>query len=794
VLDDYHMITAPAIHEALAFFLEHLPEHLHLVLSSRVDPDLHLARWRVRGELVEIRAADLRFTEAETTSLFTVVLGDVLGEDDVQLLERRTEGWVAGLQLAALALRQRENRSAFVQAFSGSHRYLLDYLQEEVLERQPPRVQRFLLRTAVLSRLSAGICAALTEDTGSQARLEALERNNLFVVPLDEQRQWYRVHDLFREALLARLHAIEPGLAPRLHQRAAQWYAARSQLQEAITHALAAESFAYAAALIEREVPKLWLSGEAQTVHTWVQALPDSVLRHYARLALDAALRLLESHHSTASDSYARTQAQVEQTIARVEASLRDLTELSTQSEEVALIRRRIRLLRALIATRAILARGDVEGMRQLAQEVAGLADEEVNWRMIPLSINYWLTETLQREGAQLIPQLLEAKQQIMRAGDHLATARVMRWLAFAYKRAGRLRLVHQECLEALALLERASGRTPMAGYLHFSLAETYYAWNRLEEAVCSLQQLLQIAKVWQQIDLQLIGYLLLAVVELAAGNPSRVQEALQEAEDLAQHKEFPSHHFWVSTIRVRCWLSQGNLAAADNWAKQMSLGRDAPHPSHKGSFLTLARVHNAFGRHTEALAALERFRVHLDRPDDIDMALKFQAMHAVALHCAGKCKQAQDIVVQLLRLTEPEGHIRLYLDAGEPMRQVLESLLHASTKLDVSHGCLPVAYINQLLAAFARTEPRGLRTESHASEDSVLSPQSSALVEPLTRREQEVLRLLVAGASNQEIATRLVISLATVKKHVSNLLGKLGVDSRAQAIARAHDWFIPNP
>jgi LuxR family transcriptional regulator, maltose regulon positive regulatory protein len=847
ILDDYHVIDDQAIHEALAFLLEHLPENLHLVLSSRVDPDLPLARWRVRGQLAEIRAADLRFTKAETATFFTQALGDTLAEDDVLRLERRTEGWVAGLQLAALAMRQREDRSAFVQAFSGSHRYLLDYVQEEVLERQPPAVQRFLLQTAVLRRLNADICAALTEDSASQAMLEALERNNLFVVPLDEQRQWYRVHDLFREALLARLHAIEPGLAPRLHQRAAQWYAAQGQLQEAVAHALAAQDFGYAAALMKREAPKLWLSGETQTVHTWVQALPDSVLWQYARLALDAALRLLESHHSTTSAAYAKTQAQVEQTIARVETVLQTQVKPESLSEalptvsrqgpgalwatprkkdtgrdfatvaalreslqaasstgkvlpvaEVALIQRRIRLLRALIATRAILACGDIESMRQLAREVAGLVDEEVNWKMIPLSINFWLTETLQHEGALLIPQLLEAKQQIMRAGDHLAIVRVIRWLTFGYKRAGRLRLVHQECLEALALLERVGGRTAMAGYLHFALAETYYAWNRLEEAARSLQQLLQIAKVWQQIDLQLIGYLLLAVVELAAGNPSRVQQALQEAEDLAQHREFPAHRFWVSTIRVRCWLSQGNLAEAGDWAEQMMLDLDTPHPSRKGSYLTLARVHIAFGRYTEALAALERFRTHLDRPDDIDIALKFQALHAVALHCAGKCKQAREITAQLLGLTEPEGHIRLYPDAGEPMRQILQSLLHTPYDQDVFQGRLPVAYITRLLAAFPmaegyglRTEGQGLRTESVESIHSVLSPQSPALIEPLTRREREVLGLLVAGASNQEIAARLVISLATVKKHVSNLLGKLGLDSRAQAIARARDWSI---
>jgi len=325
ILDDYHVIEDQAIHEALTFFVEHLPDQLHVVLASRVDPDLPLSRWRVRGELLEIRAADLRFSAAEASSFFSQALGDGLTEDDMLLLEARTEGWIARMQLAALAMRQREDRSAFVQTFTGSQRYLLDYVQEEVLERQSLRVQRFLLQTAVLTRLNAALCAALTEERASQAMLEWLERHNLFVVPLDEERQWYRMHELFREVLLARVQASEPELVPLLHQRAAQWYAAQGDLREAIAHALAAPDFASAAELIERAAEQLWLSGEAQTVQSWIGALPDDVVRQHARLALNTALRLLESLHSTVSAWYARGQAQVEQTIARLEAVLQSL-------------------------------------------------------------------------------------------------------------------------------------------------------------------------------------------------------------------------------------------------------------------------------------------------------------------------------------------------------------------------------------------------------------------------------------------------------------------------------------
>jgi len=257
ILDDYHVIDDQIIHESLTFLLEHLPEQGCLVLASRVDPDLPLARWRVRGELLEIRAADLRFTAAEATAFFTQSLGEELAEDDVRLLEQRTEGWIAGLQLAVLAMRQRADRAAFVQLFTGGHRYLLDYVQEEILQLQPLPVQRFLLQTAVVPRMNAALCEALTGEPLSQAMLDWLERHNLFVAPLDDRRQWYRMHDLFREVLLARLHATEPQLAPRLHKRAARWYAAQGAQREAIVHALAAVDVAYAADLIERSSPAL---------------------------------------------------------------------------------------------------------------------------------------------------------------------------------------------------------------------------------------------------------------------------------------------------------------------------------------------------------------------------------------------------------------------------------------------------------------------------------------------------------------------------------------------------------
>jgi ATP/maltotriose-dependent transcriptional regulator MalT len=801
ILDDYHLIDDEAIHESVTFLLEHLPDHLHLVIASRVDPDLPLSRWRVRGELLELRAADLRFSATEAASFFTQTLGEGLAEADVRLLEQRTEGWIAGLQLALLAMRKRPDRAAFVQAFTGSHRYLLDYVQEEILEHQGLGVQRFLLQTAVLTRMNAALCATLTEDTTSQAMLELLERHNLFVAPLDEQRQWYRMHDLFREVLLTRLQATAPELVPVLHQRAAHWYAAQGEVSEAIAHTLAARDFVCAAALIEREAGHLWLSGEAQTVQSWIGALPDFVVRQHARLALNTALRLLEYMYATVRESYVRVQAQVEQTIARVEAVLQKQQETTAGPEteetlpalpegEVALLQRRIGLLRALIAARASLTRGDTARMRLLAQETEALSEqEELSWKLIGLWISFWLIDTLQCEGALLIPRLLEAKQQAIEAGDQLATVRVMRWLASAYLRAGRLPLVEQECLEALALQEPIGEHFAVTGYFHSDLAHSDYACNRLEAAAYSLQHMLRIAQTWQHAHLQIVGNMYLAQLSLASGDLTAADQALQKAEELVQQERIATEASRVVAARVQYWLAAGNLAAASTWAQHVVFSPATWDPNRQWEFLMLIRVYLAQQDYAQALAALAGFSADLDRPGDIDTTIHFLALQVVALHCGGQSAQARAVAARLLALTEPEGYIRVYLDAGEPMQRLLQSLVDPPHDRENDLPPSSVAFVSKLLAAWGKAESTEQRAERSSTAFSAFSSQLSALPEPLTPREQQVLRLLLAGASNQEIASELVISLATVKKHVSNLLGKLGVASRAQAIARARDW-----
>jgi LuxR family maltose regulon positive regulatory protein len=451
-------------------------------------------------------------------------------------------------------------------------------------------------------------------------------------------------------------------------------------------------------------------------------------------------------------------------------------------------------LLRALIETRTILRCRDKVRLAQLAGELAGLAqDEDMSWNMIAHTLSFWLTESFEREGALLIPRLLQFKQQAEHAGDRMVSIRVMEWLANAYLRAGQMRLVERECLAGLALVKHIGGHTAWAGYLHLFLFHAYYAWDRLEEAAGSLQQTLRIAQDWQQVDLLTSGHLYMTWISLARGDLAAADQGVYQAEALVQQERFALSPLSVEVARVQHWLAAGDLEAARSWAQQVVFSPQAWDPNEKWAVLMLVRVYLALHQSSQALDLLDRFRELLDQPGDIYTTIHMLALQIVALHQAGKREQALVVTARLLALTEGEGYMRVYLDQGEPMRQALLAFLVAYAR---QHELtrFTAAYTSKLLAAFEQ-EKQGASTSRVAattpSPSSAFAPKtvphSPAFVVPLTHREQEVLRLLAAGASNQEISQTLVISLDTVKKHVSHLFAKLGATSRTQAIAQAH-------
>jgi len=796
ILDDFHVISDQTIQESMLFLLDHLPATLHLVLATRTDPELPLSRLRVRGQLLEIRSSDLHFTREEAASFLTEGMGLPLSEEDVAALQHRTEGWIAGLQLAALSLRKRQDLAAWVSDFAGSHRFVLDYVQQDILARLPLPLQDFLLQTSILTRMHATLCQAVMAQSSRevcQQMLEEVERANLFVVPLDEQRQWYRFHDLFREALHARLHTAHPDLVPLLHIRAARFYETGGELREAIAHALAAPDYPYAASLMEQAAPAFWLSGEARAIHTWVLALPDTVLRAHTRLALNAALRFLDSVSVGTETLHASMAAQVERTITRMQEILRRKASLLLSEAEVALIERRLRLLRALLEVRGLFKRGDYEGLRQLAQETEALPpDEEVSWNMIALSFTFSLTLTMGGEVADLRERLLAIKQQAMQAGDQLTTIRVMRWLARAYEQAGQLHQVHREALSALALVEQSGGYTSMAGYLHYYLFNVFYSWNRLEEASDSLRRLIHLGQDWQQVDLLILGEVCSARLALARGDLSTAQVALQKLEALVEQEGFAEHAPRVVQTRVRLWLASRNLAQASEWATRTTLSPEAWDPLRKWEALLLVRVFLAQQQYTQAVQMLDRFREHLDRPADSEPTIEWMALHVVALHLAGKNEQAARGAARLLALTESEGCIRVYLEAGEPMKQVLKTWLSAPLQDDPTASEVSVSrpYVSRLLTAFEQEErrPSQGRNASPVTTHKALPqlPQSAvpgALIEPLSPQELKVLHLLVAGQTYAGMAEALVVSINTIKTQVSSIYRKLGVSRRAEAI-----------
>jgi LuxR family maltose regulon positive regulatory protein len=782
VVDDYQFIKSQAVHSVLAFLLEHCPRTFHLVIASRSDPALPLARLRARGQTLELRAADLRFTVEEAAHFLNDVMGFHLDATAVAALARRTEGWVAGLQMAAITLQSahampnRADVAEFIERFSGTNRYILDYLLEEVLANLPPDIQRFLLHTSILERLSAPLCDAVTEMRGwraesnaesgpepverldslaSRSVLEYLDRANLFLMPLDGERQWYRYHHLFADLLRAQLRQAQPDQVPLLHMRASAWFEREGLIPEAIQHLFAAHEVDRAADLIERYGPER-LAESDPAVLRLAEGLPlemilaRPIMGLYQAWLLIIQGRIAEARpllndlaKRIAGTELASGQRWMQTVIASALAFLApaagppDLHPLPDLPllDEIPAAERILRNAADLLYGMALARRGDLE-------------------RAVEVSVRCIQREKLQ-QGKPAIPTLAP-------------------FLTRLYLMMGRLHAAASLCREFLDPLQEQGVRFAYtSGSMKIDLGEVLYEWNRLEEAEQYIRDGLQANKPWRNIMTDGFGLIALARLLLAKGDDAGAMQAVQELETrLLEHARPREFEEDFRTLRVRAQLASGELENPSRWADQVLLGEDfAPHKDYYR--LTLAGVRLAQGRYAEVETLLAEVAPALTAGSRTTRQLERNLLLAAALARQQRLPEALALVESSLSLAEPEGYVRIFLNVGEPARELL------------------LAYLRSAAPAHKVFAQKILETFSPSGRASQRAPQPAGLIEALSGRELEVLQLMALGKTNQEIARQLIVAPGTVKAHTANIYRKLEAANRTEAVGRARQLGI---
>jgi LuxR family transcriptional regulator, maltose regulon positive regulatory protein len=770
VLDDYHLIDTGSIHDDMAFLLGHLPPQLHVVITSRSDPPLPLARLRARGQLVELRAADLRFTLEESAALLGEVWGLDLGPGAMVALERRTEGWAVGLQLTALSLRERPDPDAFLGEFTGTHRYVLDYLSEEVLERQPDRVRTFLLESSILERLSGPLCDAVTGDSDSQSMLEELERANLFLIPLDEERRWWRFHHLFADLLRARLGRSEAGQVSELHQRAAAWCDQHGLTDEAIRHALAAGDTTWAARLVEHHLSGTLRRGESVTLQRWLSVLPDGDVRSVPALCLAEGLMEL---HLGQLDAVERLLEHAERAFA-VRAEPQEL-EVPTDGGMVAEVPAAIALLRAELSS----ARGDPERTAQFARSaLAQLAEEERGprlWARWVQLLADWMSGQMEKAESGFAQILTEARA----APDPHPLTTSCHTLGWVQQARGRLGAALKTYREGQRLATEGGRFLPFhAGEAHVGIAQVLYARDQLDDALQHVTEGIELTRQVIEFRLPAFGLVNLAWTRQAMGDRDGALEAIDEACRLLPATDVVTMFSPAQTERAGLLLAQGRVDEAARWAEERGLTDedDISYPWER-SYLVLTRVLLARHQPDRAFGLLKRLDALAESQGRVGSLIEIRALRSLALQSAGQHQDALTALAEVLALARPEGYVRVFADEGPPMAALLQRLIRARQPGRAAAASRAAReHLNRVVQAFR--SPMG-RPEGAAAV--AMGP-----IEPLTKRELEVLGLIAAGRPNQEIADQLVVTLETVKKHTSHIFSKLGAANRTDAVARA--------
>jgi LuxR family transcriptional regulator, maltose regulon positive regulatory protein len=770
VLDDYHLIDAKSVDHAITFLLEHLPAHMHLVMTTREDPNLPLARLRASHQLTELRATDLRFTPSEAAEFLNQVMSLNLSSQEVAVLETRTEGWIAGLQLAVLSMEHHQDVPGFIQAFAGDHRYILDYLVEEVLQRQPEAIRSFLLQTAILDRLNGSLCDAITDQLGGKAQLEALQRGNFFLIPLDDKRHWYRYHHLFADVLHLHLMTEQPDQVPALHRRASEWFEQNDSAGDAIRHSLAAMDFERTADLIERAMPAMRRNRQESVVLGWLEMLPNELFFSRPVLSVHFAGTLLSNGR-----------------LEGVEARLRDaerwLESREDTAEMVVVDETEFRSLPGSIAVfRAAhaLALGQVaETVKYASLALEHLPEENHHGRGAAsglLGLAYWTSGNL--EAAQ--QSYAECMTRLLRVGHTSDAIGISIALADIQMVQGRLTEA-MRCYEQGLRLATAHGGVVLRGAadMHVGMSELMREHNDLSAAT---QHLLKSQPLGEFNGLPQNPHrwrVAMARIRQSQGDFDGALELLLEAERVYVSDFFPNVRP-IAALKARVWIAQGRLGEALGWVREQNLSaQDDLSYLYEFEHITLARILLADRSTLDAMKLLERLLTSAQEGGRMGSVIEILVLQGLAYQAQGAIPAALMALQQALTLAEPEGYIRVFLDEGSTMQQLL---------LEAAKHKITPNYTGKLLAEF-HAEPQSRAGESLLPDSRGQSSHASQpLLETLSQRELQVLRLFKTDLSGPEIAQKLEIALSTVRTHTKSIFSKLEVKNRRAAVKRASD------
>ena len=732
VLDDYHVIHTLPIHEQLTFLLDHQPAHMHIVLTTREDPLLPIPRLRARAKLLDIRQEDLSFTVEEAAQFLQRVMGLDLSPEEVAALERRTEGWIAGLQLAALSMRGRADITGFIQDFTGSSRYVLDYLIEEVFERQSADSNDFLLKTSILERFSARLCDSVVERKDSQHLLESLEQANLFIVQLDQSRTWYRYHRLFLELLRHRLRLSGLNEAD-LHIRASQWYGSETMLAEAVHHALAAQDWERAVRLIGTVNDEMLKRGESVTLLNWCGRLPQQVVYSDPRLCMVHAWSALMTSQFD------------------VAAPLLERAEQLAEPDP--------HFLGQVASAQAFLARAkrdNVRAIQKSEQALALLPDSDISTRgniAMNLGLAYWHEGRLSEAESVLA----QAGELCSRVGNTFALLTAQIFLARIPAAQGKL---HQAARMSEELI-RADRQVPILCLAYYDLATIHHEWNDLPIAMKHFEQGFALSQRSGNLEFQQAGHLLRAILAHAQGDDAGAMTALAEADAMA--RDFPAViRSRTATFGVQMAMARDDSQMLAHWEAQVNADVEA-HSFYRFMGLTHPRLLIARGKKDEAAEVLKAIYETASQSGWGYGMIVVRILQSLATKTT---EEAMRFISDALRMGKPEGFLRGFIDAGKGIIPLLQ---------EAARRGLEKAYVSEILAGVGEKAK-------------LTGAGAGSMVEALSEREMEVLRLVTVGMSNREIAAKLFISAGTAKTHIHHVCGKLGVRNRTEAAVRARE------